>query len=67
MIELKVNGEVYLINPNNVCFVSLGDGSLPTEQALSVSIYFTDQSLTFLTSSGAASRKLYNRIKKLLK
>ena len=67
MVELKVNGEIHLINPNNVCFVSLGDGSLPAKSALSVSIYFIDQSLTFLTNSGAESRKLYNRIKKLLK
>lgn len=34
MVELKVNDEIHFINPNKICFVSLGDGSLPAEQAL---------------------------------
>lgn len=67
MVELKVDDEIYLINPNNICFVSLGDGSLPAERALSVWIYFTDRFLAFSTNSSAEAKKLYNRIKKLLK
>jgi len=67
MVELKVYGEIHLINPNNICFVSLGDGSLPAESSLSVWIYFTDRFLAFRTNSSAEAKKLYNRIKKLIK
>lgn len=66
IVELKVNNEIHLINTDKICFVSLGDGSLPAKSSLSVWIYFEDRFLAFSTNSSAEANKLYKRIKKLI-
>ena len=66
MIELEVNERKFLINPKNICFVSLGDGSLPYKRSLSVCIKFNNGCFDFTTCSSNEANKLYKRIKELI-
>lgn len=66
LVELEVNNRIYIINPNNVCYVSLGDGTLPSKSSLSVNIKFNDGCLFFPTNTSDEANKLYKRIKWLL-
>ena len=66
MVELKVKDEVYLINPEKVLYVQLGDGTLPASRALSVWIFFSDRFIAFATDTSEEAKKLYTRVKRLL-
>ena len=68
MAELKVGEHVYMLNSDNIETIRLGDGSVPSSKALSVTIRFVSgKVLTFGCAKHSQAQKLYDRIKRFFK
>lgn len=68
MAELKVGEHVYMLNTDNIEGIRLGDESVPSSKALSVTILFVSgKVLTFGCAKHSQAKKLYDRIKRFFK
>lgn len=68
MTELKVGEHVYMLNSDNIEGIRLGDGSLPSSKALSVTILFVSgKVLTFGCAKHSQAQKIYDRLKRFFK
>lgn len=68
MAEINVNEKTFLINPDKILYIRLGDGSLPSKKSEKVWIYFSDERfICFPMGSATKAKHLYERIKRALK
>ena len=68
MVELKVGEHVYMLNTDNIEGIRLGDASVPSSKALSVTILFVSgKVLTFGCAKHVQAKRLYERIKRFFK
>ena len=67
MFEIEINGRMYIFNKANIAYILLGDGSVPSNKAMRVTIVFNSCDMKqFCFDDHKSAKDLYDKIKKLV-
>lgn len=68
MVEILIDDRLYLINSDTIEYIHLGDGTVPSSKALTVSVHFRSGTTQFFRcDDNKGAKKLYNRFVKFFK
>lgn len=64
MFEIEIKQRLFIFNKDNISYILLGDGSIPSKEALRVTIKFNNDDVKqFLFDDHKSAQKLYDELK----
>lgn len=67
MFEVEIKGRLYIFNQASISYILLGDGSVPSDRAMRVTILFNNgDEKQFVFEDHESAQQFYNKIKRLV-